>query len=94
MAMTLFDWLTAPDNTAEWTQAAGYLPGTRSALRMWDISQAEQVALRDLLDAAVPAPPQEVMSTVGPAMQVAVESVLTGEASPQEAARTAAQSLE
>ena len=94
LAMTLFDWLTAPDNTAEWTQAAGYLPGTRSALRMWDITQAEQVALRDLLDAAVPAPPQEVMSTVGPAMQVAVESVLTGEASPQEAARTAAQSLE
>jgi ABC-type glycerol-3-phosphate transport system substrate-binding protein len=94
LAMTLFDWLTAPDNAAEWTQAAGYLPGTRGALRMWDISQAEQVALRDLLDAAVPAPSQEVMSTVGPAMQVAVESVLTGEASPQEAARTASQSLE
>jgi ABC-type glycerol-3-phosphate transport system substrate-binding protein len=94
LAMTLFDWLTAPENIAEWTQASGYLPGTRSALRMWNISQAEQVALRDLLDAAVPAPSQDVMVKVGPAMQMAVESVLMGTASPQEAARTAAQSLE
>ncbi|MBN1978760.1 MAG: extracellular solute-binding protein [Anaerolineae bacterium] len=94
LAMTLFAWLTAPDNTAEWTQAVGYLPGTRSALRMWDISEAQQAALRDLLDAAVPAPSQDVMAKVGPAMQVAVENVLTGEASPQEAARAAAQSLE
>ena len=94
LAMILFDWLTAPENSAEWTQAAGYLPGTRSALRMWDVPEAEQVALRDLLDAAIPAPSQEVMAKVGPVMQVAVESVLTGTASPQEAARTAAQSLE
>jgi ABC-type glycerol-3-phosphate transport system substrate-binding protein len=94
LAMALLEWLTAPENSAEWTQASGYLPSTRSALRMWDIPQAEQVALRDLLDAAVPAPSQEVMSKVGLVMQVAVESVLMSEASPQEAARTAAQSLE
>jgi ABC-type glycerol-3-phosphate transport system substrate-binding protein len=94
LAMTLFDWLTTSENSAEWTQAAGYLPGTHNALRMWDISEAEQVVLRDLLDAAIPAPSNDVMLEVGPIMQLAMESVLTGLASPQEAARTAAQSLE
>jgi maltose-binding protein MalE len=94
LAMTLFNWLTAPDNNAEWTQATGYLPGTRSAFRTWDVSEAERVALRGMLEAAIPAPSQDVMAKVGPAMQTAVEGVLTGQASPQEAARTAAQSLE
>jgi maltose-binding protein MalE len=93
LAMTLFNWLTAPNRSGQWTQAAGYLPTTRSALRMWDISGAEQVALHDLLEAAVPAPSPEAMAAVGPAMQAAVEGVLTGVASPQEAAKTAAQSL-
>jgi multiple sugar transport system substrate-binding protein len=92
--MTLFNWLTTPENNAEWTQAAGYLPSTRSALRMWDISETEQVALRDMLEAALPAPPPAVRAQVGPVLQTAVEGVLTKTASPQEAARTAVQSLE
>jgi multiple sugar transport system substrate-binding protein len=94
LAMTLFNWLTTPENNAEWTQAAGYLPSTRSALRMWDISETEQVALRDMLEAALPAPPPAVRAQVGPVLQTAVEGVLTKTASPQEAARTAVQSLE
>jgi maltose-binding protein MalE len=94
LAMTLFNWLTAPDNNAEWTQAVGYLSSTRSALRKWDISEAEQVALRGMLEAASPAPSPDVMAVVGPALQTAVEGVLTKTVSPQEAARTAVQSLE
>jgi ABC-type glycerol-3-phosphate transport system substrate-binding protein len=93
LAMTLFNWLTTPENNADWTLAAGYLPSTRSALRMWDISEAEQVALRGMLEAAIPAPSQDVMAKVGPAMQTAVEGVLRKIVSPQEAARTAVQSL-
>jgi ABC-type glycerol-3-phosphate transport system substrate-binding protein len=94
LAMTLFNWLTAPDNNAEWTQAAGYLPSTRSALRAWDISEAEQVVLHDMLEAAFHTPAPDVMAEVGPVLQTAVEGVLTKTASPQEAARTAVQSLE
>ncbi|MBN1815310.1 MAG: extracellular solute-binding protein [Anaerolineae bacterium] len=93
LTMTLFNWLTAPDNNADWTLAAGYLPSTHSALRMWDVSEAERVALRSMLEAAIPAPSQDVMAKVGPAMQTAVEGVLEKTVSPQEAARTAVQSL-
>jgi ABC-type glycerol-3-phosphate transport system substrate-binding protein len=94
LAMTLFNWLTSPDNNGAWSQATGYLPGTRSALRTWDVSEAEQVALRDMLEAAFPAPAPDVMAQLGPILQTAVEGVLTERVSPQEAARTAVQSLE
>lgn len=93
LAMTLFNWLTTPDNNADWTLAAGYLPSTHSALRMWDVSEAERVALRGMLEAAIPAPSQDVMAKVGPAMQTAVQGVLKKTVSPQEAARVAVQSL-
>lgn len=91
LAMTLLNWLAAPDNSAEWTQAAGYLPSTRSALRKWDVSGVDQ--LRNMLEAALPAPSPDVMEEVGPALQTAVEGVLSGLTSPQEAARTAVQRL-
>ncbi len=94
LTMVLFNWLITPDNNADWTRATGYLPSTRSALRMWDVSEAEQVALRSMLEAAFPAPSPDVMAKVGPALQTAVEGVLTKTVSPQEAARTAVQSLE
>jgi multiple sugar transport system substrate-binding protein len=94
LAMALFNWLTTPENNADWTQAAGYLPSTRSALRMWRVSEAERVALRGMLEGAIPAPSPNVMAKIGPVMQTAVEGVLTKAVSPQEAARTAAQSLE
>jgi ABC-type glycerol-3-phosphate transport system substrate-binding protein len=93
LAMTLFNWLTAPNNNAEWTQAVGYLPSTRSALRVWDVSEAERLSLRGMLEAAIPAPSPGVMAEVGPPLQTAVEDVLTKTFSPQEAARTAVQSL-
>lgn len=92
-AMILFDWLISPERNAEWTQAAGYLPSALGALRLWDVAEADRVALRGLLEAAVPAPSPEVMAVVGPAMQGALESVLSREASPEEAAASAAESL-
>ena len=88
-SMLLVDWLTAPDHSALWTQAAGYLPVTRSALRLWNVSEEERTVLRDLLEAAVAPPRPGVMEIVGPAMQQALESVLTGRATPQEAAASA-----
>jgi len=88
-AMLLVDWLTAPDHSALWTQAAGYLPVTRSGLRLWNVSEEERTVLRHLLEAAVAPPRPAVMEIVGPAMQQALESVLTGRATPQEAATNA-----
>jgi ABC-type glycerol-3-phosphate transport system substrate-binding protein len=93
-AMQLIDWLTAPDRNAPWTQAAGYLPVTRSALRLWDVSEEERAVLRDLLEAAMPPPRQGVMEAIGPPMQQALESVLNGHATPAEAAAAAIERLQ
>lgn len=93
-AMVLFDWLTAPDQNVVWTQAAGYLPATRSALDLWAVTEEERTVLHNLLEAAVPAPRPLVMEAVGPPMQEALEALLSGRATPEEAAASAAGALE
>lgn len=93
LAMLLFNWLIFADHNGQWTQAAGYLPGTRSALRLWDLSSADRAMLRNVLDAAVPAPSPEVMQVVGPVMQDALRAVLRGWNTPEEAAASAVESL-
>lgn len=94
LAMLLLNWLIASDHNGQWTQAAGYLPGTRDALRMWDVSNADRAMLRGVMEAAVPPPRPEVMAVIGPAMQEALEAVLRGRATPEEASTAAVKSLE
>lgn len=94
LAMLLLDWLAAPDNNAQWTQAVGYLPGMPSALRMWDVSNADRAVLLGMMEAAVPPPRPEVMAAVGPAMQEALEAVLRRRATPEEAAAGVVESLD
>jgi ABC-type glycerol-3-phosphate transport system substrate-binding protein len=89
LAMLLLDWLIAPDRNGRWTQAAGYLPGTRGALRVWDVSNVDRAVLRTILEATVPPPRPEVMATAGLTMQEALEAVLRGRATPEEAAAAA-----
>jgi ABC-type glycerol-3-phosphate transport system substrate-binding protein len=93
-AMLLIDWLSAPDHNALWTQAAGYLPVTRSALRLWNVSEEERTVLRDLLESAMPPPRPAVMEAIGPPMQQALESVLNGRATPDEAAASALERMQ
>jgi ABC-type glycerol-3-phosphate transport system substrate-binding protein len=93
VAMLLLNWLIASDNNGEWTRAAGYVPGTRAALRQWDLSTADRAILREVMDAAVPAPRTEVLEAVGPVMQDAVRTVLRGWGTPEEAASVAMDSL-
>jgi ABC-type glycerol-3-phosphate transport system substrate-binding protein len=93
-AMHLVDWLTAPAQNAAWTQAAGYLPATRSALRLWTVSEEERMVLRELLEAAVPPPRPIVVETIGPPMQQALEQLLRGLATPREAAADAVRALQ
>lgn len=94
VAMLLFDWLTAPEQNALWTQTASYLPATRSALDLWAVTEEERTVLHDLLEAAVPLPRPLVMEAVGPPMQEALEAVLNGRATPEEAAASAVRALE
>jgi ABC-type glycerol-3-phosphate transport system substrate-binding protein len=93
-AMVLIDWLTAPEYNALWTQAAGYLPVTRSALRLWNVSEEDRTVLRDLLEAAIPPPRPAVMDAIGPAMQQGLESLLRGRATPRGAAASAVEAVE
>jgi ABC-type glycerol-3-phosphate transport system substrate-binding protein len=93
-AMQLVDWLTASDHNALWTQAAGYLPVTRSALRLWEVSEDERTVLRGLLEAAMPPPRPVVMDAIGPPMQQALESLLNGRATPEEAAASAIEGVQ
>jgi len=94
LAILLLDWLIAPDHNGEWTQAAGYLPGTNAALRMWDLSNVDRAALRSVMEAAVPPPRPGVMAAVGPVLQEALEALLRGRATPEEAAAAALEKLE
>lgn len=94
LAILLIDWLTASDHNALWTRATGYLPATRSALRLWDVSEDDRAVLHDLLEAAVPPPRPVVMEAVAPPMQQALESVLRGQATPEEAAASAVERLQ
>ena len=92
-AMLLLDWLIAPDHSAQWTQAEGYLPSTHGALLLWDVSEPEQAVLRSLIEAAVPAPPPDQVATLGQIMQEALETILRGQATPRRAADTAMEKL-
>ena len=93
-AMDLVGWLTASDHNALWTRAAGYLPVTRSALRLWEVSEEERTILRGLLEAAMPPPRPVVMEAIGPPMQQALESLLNGRATPEEAAASAVEGVQ
>lgn len=92
-ALSLLNWLIAAEHSAQWTRAAGYLPGTRSALQQWAVSSADRVVLRNLLEGAVAAPRPEVLAEVGPIMQEAVEAVLSARATPREAANDAVEHI-
>ena len=93
LAMLLVDWLIAPDQSALWTQAAGYLPPTQDVLELWAVTEEERAVLRELLEAAVPPPRPTVKEATGTPMQLALESVLSGRATPEEAAASAIESL-
>ena len=80
---------SAPANAGEWTQAAGTLPGRAAALATWD-ANAYTSFLRAELTQAQTAPSAAIMAVVGPPLRKAVDDVLAGRATPAEAARAAA----
>lgn len=94
IAAQFVEWLTAPDQSASWTQAAGYIPGTRTALRSWKVSEEQRKVLQDILESAVPSMDPALVEAVGVPMQQALVDVLRGNASPEEAAAAAVAALQ
>jgi ABC-type glycerol-3-phosphate transport system substrate-binding protein len=93
LAGALLEWLSAPDFVGPLTYALGLLPPTPAAFTMWPDERSTGI-VSQLLDAALPAPSAETLAIFGPIMQSAVEAVLRGTLSPQEAADAAAQAVQ
>jgi ABC-type glycerol-3-phosphate transport system substrate-binding protein len=89
-ASHLLQYLLAPQNNGEWTQAAGVLPGSQGALGAWDQAQTYTGFIRDQLLQAHAAPLNAVANVIQPALRKALDDVLAGRATPVEAAQTAA----
>jgi len=88
-AANLITWLLQPENSATWSQAAGYLPTRAAAMAVWDSEGAYASFLRTQLRVAVPYPSGPTYAATAKALQVGVNLVLRGAASPEEAAKRA-----
>jgi ABC-type glycerol-3-phosphate transport system substrate-binding protein len=79
----------SPEVNANWTRSAGYLPTRQSALANWDELDSYTRFIQQQLQAARFRPFISDYTQVASALQGAVEAVLTGSASPEEAAAEA-----
>ncbi len=81
-----------PAFVGTWTEAQGLLPPTEAALQAWQ--QAGLAAqMQPFAQRAQILPPLDVLTTLGPPLQQALAQVITGAASPEEAAHQAVQAL-
>jgi ABC-type glycerol-3-phosphate transport system substrate-binding protein len=93
LAIELAEYLSESQYVAEWTEAAGMLPTRPTALSSWEDAEYRQVMV-SVAESAQIIPSQEIISIISPLLNKAVLSVLSGESSPGEAARAAAEQLE
>jgi ABC-type glycerol-3-phosphate transport system substrate-binding protein len=81
--------LVAPETNAAWNRAANYLPTRQSALAYWDIGNSYTPFIDQRLQAARPRPDVDNYTQIAAALQEAVEAVVNGAATPEEAAAQA-----
>jgi multiple sugar transport system substrate-binding protein len=84
--------LMSPEAAGAWNQAAGYLPTRQAALGTWDEENSYTRFASQLLQTARPRPRIANYTQVAAALQKAVEDVITGAATPEEAAAEAIES--
>jgi ABC-type glycerol-3-phosphate transport system substrate-binding protein len=84
-ARFLEQWMS-PEVNAAWNQAAGTLPTRQAAMARWDLSDPYLSFLQQQLLIARARPTGPGYNQVAAALQQAVQAVLTGELSPEEAA--------
>jgi ABC-type glycerol-3-phosphate transport system substrate-binding protein len=89
MAMRLIEWLMAPDNNATWNRTAAHLPTRYAAFELLGDRDPYWPFLQHQLEIAVPPPAFPGYDQVGRVLQQAVVEVLSGEATPEEAAAAA-----
>ncbi len=85
-ATRFLEWWLSIENNANWNLAAGTLPVRRSAYQHLGEQDPYFSFLAELLETAQPYPLALVYREVAAAWQIAIEAVLTGEQTPEEAA--------
>ncbi|MBN1439174.1 MAG: extracellular solute-binding protein [Anaerolineales bacterium] len=91
-AADLILWLTDPEFLAEWSQAQGVLPASSEAVALWPPGNERELAA-GVSGPALPFPDDEISAFIGPIFSKAVRKVLVEGATPEEAAREAAESI-
>ena len=79
------EWLLEPENSANWNLAAGYLPTRQAAFDHLGTEDKYFAFAQRQLENVYPRPIASAYEKVGRALQRAVQDVLEGKASPQEA---------
>ena len=85
-AAQLIEWLLEPENNANWNLAAGHLPTRQAAFDHLGTEDGYFPFVRRQLANVYPRPMAAAYEKIGRALQRAVQGVLQGEVSPQEAA--------
>lgn len=92
LSTRLAEFLTESSFLAQWTEALGYLPPRPSSLRSWS-----NVSVKSQLDrissSAHLLPTQDILSSLGPALEAATVDVLKQQSDPVSAAESAINSL-
>jgi multiple sugar transport system substrate-binding protein len=81
--------LMSPEALGTWNLAAGYLPTRQAAMDTWDEEDSYTRFASQLLETAHPRPRMANYTQVAAALQKAIEDVITGAATPEEAAAQA-----
>lgn len=93
-AADLIEWLMAPENLAQWTEASNHLPTRRSALPQVGWPSDYKEFLNTQLQNAYHRPSSTQFQRIAQALQEAVEAVLTEELTPREARAQVMESLD
>lgn len=93
LAIELAEFLSDSEYLAEWTEAAGVLPTRPTALSSWQDTRL-RATLTLMAESAQLAPDNDLTVAIGPIIQSAVEAVLSGEKTPEEAAQEASEQLQ
>ncbi len=83
-ALQVLRWFIAPENLQDWSRASDHLPTLRSAMAEGESDY--RTFLSRQLEVAQAAPPASILVRIGEPLQRAVEDVLAGDLTPEEAA--------
>lgn len=92
LAIELVEWLSDPAFLGPWTHSLGLVPSNPSVLTLWPGDTLTDVT-SGLLPSARLIPSPESLATFGPVIQLAIDAVLSGSATPDQAAQNAAANL-